>query len=92
MAAALNNRELGDIFSAYVQAPVTEKAWTTLVPEFGKHARKSAVMIRALYGLKSTGTGFRSYFAKCMDSLGYKSCKTDLDLWLKPEIRPEDGV
>ena len=27
-----------------------------------------------------------------MESLGYESCKTDLDLWLKPEIRPEDGI
>ena len=26
-----------------------------------------------------------------MESLGYQSCEADLDLWLKPEIRPEDG-
>ena len=27
-----------------------------------------------------------------MESLGYESCKADPDLWLKLEIRPEDGV
>ena len=27
-----------------------------------------------------------------MESLGYESCKANLDLWLKSEIRPEDGV
>ena len=43
----------GDILNAYVQAPVTEKVWTTLGPEFGKNARKTAVIVRALYGLKS---------------------------------------
>ena len=25
-------------------------------------------------------------------TLGYESCKADLDLWLKSEIRPEDGL
>ena len=41
MIAALNNLEvkLGNILNAYVQAPVTEKVWTTLGPEFGKDAR-----------------------------------------------------
>ena len=34
MIAALNNLEVksGDILNAYVQAPVTEKVWTTLGP------------------------------------------------------------
>ena len=38
MIAALNDLEveLGHILSAYVQAPVTEKVWTTLGPEFRK--------------------------------------------------------
>ena len=27
-----------------------------------------------------------------MESIGYASCKPDLDLLLKPEIRQEDGV
>ena len=27
-----------------------------------------------------------------MESLGYQSFKADEDLWLKPEIRPDDGV
>ena len=55
MIAALNDLEvkLGDILNAYVQAPVTEKVWTTLGPKFGKDARKSALIVRASYGLKS---------------------------------------
>ena len=41
MIAFLNDLEvtLGNILNAYVQAPVTEKVWTTLDPEFGKYAR-----------------------------------------------------
>ena len=33
-----------------------------------------------------------SHLARCMESMGYQSCNADPDLWLKPEIRPEDGV
>ena len=52
MIATLNNLEVksGDILNAYVQAPVTEKMWTILGPEFGKDARKTAVIVRALHG------------------------------------------
>ena len=54
MIAILNDLEvkLGNIFHAYVQAPVTEKVLTTLGPQFGKDARMTEVIIRALYGLK----------------------------------------
>ena len=65
---------------------------TTFGPEFGKDAGKTAVIFRALYGLKSAGAAFRSHLARCMESLEYQSCKADLDLWLKEEIKPEDGV
>ena len=94
MIAALIDLEvkLGDILNAYVQAPVIEKVWTTLGSEYGKNARKTTVIVRDLHGLKSAGAAFRSHLAKCTECLGYESYKTDLDLWLKPEIRPEDGV
>ena len=61
-------------------------------PEFCKDARMIAVIVRALYGIKSAGAAFRSHLAKCMESLGYWSCKADPEVWLKPEIRPDDGV
>ena len=82
MIATLIDLEVksGDILNAYVQVPVTEKVWTTLGPEFSKDARKTAVIVRALYGLKSAGAAFRSHLARCMESMGYQSCKADLDL------------
>ena len=60
MITALNDLEIksGDILNAYVQAPVTEKVWTTLGPEFGKDARETAVIVRALYGLKVSRSSF----------------------------------
>ena len=54
MITALNDLEvkLVDILNAYVQAPMTKKVLTTLGQELGKDARKIAVIVRALYGLK----------------------------------------
>ena len=55
MIATLNDIEvkLGDFWNAYLQALVTEKVWTVVGPEFSKDAGKSAVIVRALYCLKS---------------------------------------
>ena len=49
MIAALNHVEvmLTDILNAYIQAPVTEKVWTMLGPEFSKDEVKTAVIVRA---------------------------------------------
>ena len=53
MIITINDLEvnMGNILNAYVQAPVAEKVWTMLGPEFGKDARRSAMIIRALCGL-----------------------------------------
>ena len=49
MIVALNDLEvkLGGTLIVYVQSPVTEKMWTTLGPEFGYDARRTAVIVRA---------------------------------------------
>ena len=73
-----------DIMNAYITAPTKEKIWTTLGPEFGNDADKKAIIVRALYGLKSSGAAFRNHLAECMYNLGYKSCLADPDLWYKP--------
>ena len=92
--AALNDLEVktADIENAYLTAPVTEKIWTQLGPEFGSDQGKNAIVVRALYGLKSAGAAFRNHLADCMRHLGWESCKADPDVWMKPEVRPgEDG-
>ena len=66
--------------------------WTILGPEFGSEAGKSAIIVRALYRLKSTGTAFRAHLASFMRQMGYTSCKADPDLWYKAETRPDDNV
>jgi hypothetical protein len=92
--AALNALDvmMGDIENAYLTAPITEKVWTVLGPEFGEEAGKRALNVRALYGIKSAGSAFRKHLASSMYHLGWKPCLADQDLWMKEETRPDDGV
>ena len=88
--AALNDLEVkvGDVLNAYITAPITEKVWTVLGPEFGADAGKKAIVVRALYGLKSAGAAFRAHLAACMRHIGFTSCLADPDLWYKEQSRP----
>ena len=67
--AALNSLEVqaGDVMNAYVTVPVTDKIYTILGPEWGKElCGKKALVVRALYGLKSSGAVFRACLADCI--------------------------
>ena len=89
--AALNNLQVkaGDVMNAYVTAPCSEDIWCLLGAEFGADQGKRAIIVRALYGLKSSGAAFHSHLADCMRAIGYTPCKGDNDLWMKPEIDPD---
>ncbi len=58
--AALNDLEVkvGDVLNAYISAPITETVWKILGPEFGPNAGEIPIIVRALYGLKSSGRHF----------------------------------
>lgn len=87
--AALNDLEVktGDIQNAYLTAPCREKIATVCGPEFGDYQGQTAILVRALYGLKSSGAAFRNHLAECMRQLGYTSCPADPDVWMRPEVR-----
>jgi hypothetical protein len=91
---ALNDLDvkMADIENSYLTAPITEKVWTVLGPEFGDDAGKHAPIVRALYGLNSAGAAFRNHLAECMTHLGWNPCHAYRDLWMKAETRPDDGV
>jgi hypothetical protein len=86
--AALHDLEVkvGDIQNAYLTAPCTEKIATICGPEFGEHEGQTAIIVRALYGLKSSGAAFRNHLASCMRQLGYSPCLADPDVWMRPEV------
>jgi hypothetical protein len=65
LLAALNDMSVlgADISNAYLTVPTTENVWTVLGAEWGSDAGKSAIIVRALYGLKSLGAAYRNHFA-----------------------------
>ena len=87
--AALNGLDvLGcDIQNAYISAPCREKIYIITGPEFGSDAGKVMIVVRALYGLKSSGASFRSMLANTLWNLSYRPTYADPDVWLKPATK-----
>lgn len=91
LAAALNDLDImsADIENAYLTAPCREKCWTIAGPEFREDEGKTFLIVRALYGLKSSGAAFRSHLAGILDDIGFKSSIADPDVWLRPAVKPD---
>ena len=95
MLAALNNLDVlsGDIGNAYLNAKPLEKCHVTITDDilFGPSARgKTAVISRALYGMKSSGNAWRLHFANILDKvMNFTQCFADNDVWFKSAIRPD---
>jgi hypothetical protein len=77
---------MADIENTYLMAPLTEKVWTVVGPEFGDDAGKCAFIVQALYGLKSAGEAFRNHLFGCMTHLGWNPCCDGCDLWMKADM------
>ena len=86
LIAALNNMEIlaGDIQNAYLNAPTSEKLYFVAGKEWKADAGKNIVIIRAVYGLKSSALQWRNHLANILSNdLGFKSCLADPDMWYK---------
>ena len=97
LLAAMNNLNMlaADIGNAYLNAPYKEKVHVTVGPElFGEeNAGKTAVIVRALYGLRSAGSSWRSHLSDVITSqLNYSPCKADGDIYMKPSVRADGST
>ena len=79
------------IQNAFITALVTEKIWIVLGQEFGEDTGWKSIVFLALYGLNSAVVAFWNHLADCMHHLRLFPCPADLDIWMKPMVRPEDG-
>jgi hypothetical protein len=92
LLAALQGTDIlsADIQNAYLNAPVKEKIYTIAGKEFGpKFEGKTVLIVRALYGLRSSGKAFRDYLANNLREMGYNSSKADPDLWMKADVEAD---
>ena len=91
--AAFNDLNMfaAGIQNAYLTAPCGENIIITCGPEFGSdRMSKTAVIVRASYGLRSSGAAFCNHLAECMTTLNYFPCKPDPNVWMSP-VRKSGG-
>jgi hypothetical protein len=88
--AALNDLDLlaGDVQNAYINVKTAEKVYTIAGPEFGSDQQRPAVIVRALYGLKSSGARWRDHLASILHENGFASSKADANVWMRKAIKP----
>jgi hypothetical protein len=90
--AALNDLDVlsADISGAYSNAKAAEKVYTTVGKEFGLgKAGRPVLIIRALYGLRSSEKAWREHMASTLRDFSYKLCKADPDVWMRPKAKPD---
>ncbi len=90
LIAALNDLELlaADIGNAYLNAFTKEKVHTECGLEFGhQFVGRTAIIVCALYGLKSSGAAWRSLFASTLTDLEFTSCLADPDVWMREAVK-----
>ena len=74
LLAGLNDIDIkvADVKLAYLQAPCREKVWTIANEAFFDEEGTFFKIVRALYGLSSSGAAFRSFMANILDELDFK--------------------
>lgn len=90
MLAALNGLNVlaGDIQNAYLNAPSLEKNYFIAGSEWGEYKGRIILIVRALYGQKTSGAAWRAYLANFLEkTLGYKESMADRDVWMKPKSK-----
>ena len=62
-----------DIGHSYLNALCRGKLWNEAGSEFGSDKGYVFLIVRVIYGLKSSGTVWRSRLAETLNSMGYRS-------------------
>jgi len=90
LVAALNDLDIlgADIQNAYLQAETKEKVWSMAGAEFGSNQGRPCIIVRALYGLKSSGARFRDHLSTIIREQGFVNSKADADVWMWKAVKP----
>jgi Reverse transcriptase (RNA-dependent DNA polymerase) len=89
--AALNDLDImsADIQGANLNVPCKENVCTMSGPEFGPaHLGKIALIVKALYGLKTSAFACREHLSETLQSsLELTPCYADTDVWTRPAVK-----
>ena len=85
MAGEINGLKAmaGDIGSAYLEAYTKEKVCFVVGPAFGDLEGRVMIIVKALYGLRTSGARYHEKFADTMRDMGFKPCMNKQDLWMR---------
>lgn len=83
--AELNDCELWstDIGNAYLESFTKEKIYFVAGPEFGEYEGHTFVIVKALYGLKSSGQCWHDRLHDALKAMGFFPSKADEDIWMR---------
>jgi hypothetical protein len=90
--AALNNVDVMscDISNVYLNAPCREKIWFVAGPEFGSRQGRVVKVVRALYGVKSSGASWRSVLKQAiLDDLQFEPTIADPITYRRRTVHPK---
>ena len=81
----LNNMKIWctDVRNAYLESYTKEKLYIIAGPEFGELEGCTLIVIKALYGLKSSGVRWWERCSDILYEMGYKPTLAENDIWIK---------
>lgn len=91
LISALNDLDIlaGDIQNAYLHANTKEKLYFYAGKEWKTDEGTPVVIVRALYGLKSSALMWRNHLADTLGNyMGFRSSLADPDVWINAETSP----
>jgi len=50
------------------------------------------LVVRALYGLKSSGAAFRAFLVETSYDLNYQSSQADPNIWMRPAVEESNSI
>ena len=81
----LNDLEIygTDIGNAYLESYTQEKVYIVAGPEFGDRQGHTLIIVKALYGLKSSGLRWHERLSDVLRAMGYIPSKSEPDIWMR---------
>ena len=60
-----------------------EKVYIIAGAEFGDLKRHVLIIVKTLYGLRSSGARWHDRLLDCLRDINFKSCRDELDIWMR---------
>ena len=71
-----------DVGNAYLYGTTLEKVYIIAGPEFGELEGRILIIVKSLYGLKSSAARWHECLSQKLRSMGFRNSKADHNLWI----------